>query len=193
MSLANARDTRDTSSIPGSRRFLCSRKWQPTPILCFGITPKNCSLRDLGVLPSCQTRINPILESGQFLSLPRKHQREASEVASIPILYPPEKCVLAAQFCLTLCDAMDCSPPYFSVHGISQASLSMGFPRQEFWSGLSLPYPGDLPDPGIKPRSPAVQADSLPLWLKTKNDMWKVFSRLQCTFLHLCRNPMKKT
>ena len=44
-----------------------------------------------------------------------------------------------------------------------QAPLSMGFPRQEFWSGLPFPPPGDLPDPGIKPRSPALQADSLPL------------------------------
>ena len=43
-----------------------------------------------------------------------------------------------------------------------QASLSMGFSRQEYWSGLSCPSPGDLPDPGIKPRSPALQADSLP-------------------------------
>ena len=34
-----------------------------------------------------------------------------------------------------------------------QASLSMGFPRQEFWSGLPFPYPGDLPDLGIKPSS----------------------------------------
>ena len=37
-----------------------------------------------------------------------------------------------------------------------QASLSMGFPRQEFWSGLPFPYPGDLPDLGIKPASPAL-------------------------------------
>ena len=43
-----------------------------------------------------------------------------------------------------------------------QAPLSMGFPRQEYWSGLSFPSPGDLPDSGIKPKSPALQADSLP-------------------------------
>ena len=40
--------------------------------------------------------------------------------------------------------------------------LSMGFPRQQYWSGLPFPSLGDLPDPGIKPRSPALQADSLP-------------------------------
>ena len=43
-----------------------------------------------------------------------------------------------------------------------QAPLSMGFSRQESWSGLPFPSPGDLPDPGIEPRSPALQADALP-------------------------------
>ena len=42
------------------------------------------------------------------------------------------------------------------------ASLSMGFSRYEYWSGLTRPSPGDLPKPGIKPRSPALQADALP-------------------------------
>ena len=43
-----------------------------------------------------------------------------------------------------------------------QAPPSMGFSRQEYRSGLSFPSPGDLPDPGVTPRSPALQADSLP-------------------------------
>ena len=38
----------------------------------------------------------------------------------------------------------------------------MGFPRQEYWSGLPFPSPGDLPDPGTEPESPALQADTLP-------------------------------
>ena len=42
-----------------------------------------------------------------------------------------------------------------------QASLSMGFSRQEYWRGLLFPSPGDLPDPGIEPRSPALRADAL--------------------------------
>ena len=42
-----------------------------------------------------------------------------------------------------------------------QAPLPMGFSRQEYWSGWPCPPPGDLPNPGIKPRSPASQADSL--------------------------------
>ena len=46
-----------------------------------------------------------------------------------------------------LCDPIDCSPPGSSV---------MGFSRQEYWSGLPFPSPGDLTDPGIKPASPAL-------------------------------------
>ena len=42
-----------------------------------------------------------------------------------------------------------------------QAPPSMGFSRQEYWSGLPFPSPGDLPDPGIEPRSPTSQADAL--------------------------------
>ena len=42
-----------------------------------------------------------------------------------------------------------------------QASPSMGVSRQEYWSGLPFPSPGDLPDPGIKPGSPALEADAL--------------------------------
>ena len=44
-----------------------------------------------------------------------------------------------------------------------QAPPSMGSSRQEYWSGLPVPFPGDLPDPGIEPGSPALQADALPL------------------------------
>ena len=45
---------------------------------------------------------------------------------------------------------------------VCQATLSTGFSRQEYWSGLPFPSPGDLPDPGIEPRSPALPADTLP-------------------------------
>ena len=57
---------------------------------------------------------------------------------------------LVAQLYLTLCDLMECSPPGSSVHGIS---------LQEYWSGLPCPPPGDLLNPGIKPRSPTLQID----------------------------------
>ena len=59
---------------------------------------------------------------------------------------------LLAQSCLTLCNPMDCTA--------CQASLSMEFSRQEYWSGLPFPSPGDLSDPGIEPGFPALQADA---------------------------------
>ena len=49
-----------------------------------------------------------------------------------------------------------------------QASLSMGFPRQEYWSGSPFPSPGDLPNPGIKLGFPALWVDSLPAELPGK-------------------------
>ena len=72
------------------------------------------------------------------------------------MLCPAYMCCVHAnslQSCLTLCNPMDCS---------LQASLSMGFSRQEYWSELPFPSTGDLPDPGIEPGSPALWADALP-------------------------------
>ena len=57
-------------------------------------------------------------------------------------------------------------------HGAHQVPPSMEFSRREYWSGLPFPSPGGLPDPGIKPESPTLQADALPseppgkLWIE---------------------------
>ena len=64
--------------------------------------------------------------------------------------------VLVAQSCPTLCDPVDHSQP-----GSSGIPGSMEFSRQEYWSGLPFPSPGDLSDPGIEPESSTLQADSL--------------------------------
>ena len=56
--------------------------------------------------------------------------------------------------------ALSCVPLLWTV--ARQAPLPMVFSRQEYWSGLSFPSPGDLPDPGIEPMSPVLQAGSLP-------------------------------
>ena len=61
--------------------------------------------------------------------------------------------VLVTRLCLTLCNRMDCS---------QLAPLSMEFSRQEYWNVQTFPSPGDLPAPGIEPRSPTLQVDSLP-------------------------------
>ena len=62
----------------------------------------------------------------------------------IPLEFSLCVCAELLQSCLTLCDAMDCSPP---------GSLSMGFSRQEYCNGLPCSPPGDLPNPGMEPTS----------------------------------------
>ena len=62
-----------------------------------------------------------------------------------------------------VCISHSVVPDSLWLHGAHQAPLSMELSRQEYWSGLPFPSPGDLPNPGIKPVSPALQADSLPL------------------------------
>ena len=61
--------------------------------------------------------------------------------------------------CVGHCHVQFFATPWTLAH---QAPLSLGFSRQEYWSGLTFPSPGDRPDQGIKPRSPTLQADSLP-------------------------------
>ena len=67
--------------------------------------------------------------------------------------------VLVTPLFLTLCDPMDCSPPGSSVHGILQAGILA-------WVAIS--FSRGLPDPGIKPGSPTLRADSLPFELPGK-------------------------
>ena len=60
-----------------------------------------------------------------------------------------------------------------------QASPSMGFSRQEYWSGLPFPSPGDLPDPGIEPRSPTLEADALTSEPPVDhNKLWKILKEM---------------
>ena len=86
-----------------------------------------------------------------------------------------------AQSCLTLCDPVDCSLPGFSIHRILQ---------QEYWSGLPFPSSGDLPDPGIKPRSPALKADALTSEPNFCHLRWS--SKTKINFLLLLYNFMDR-
>ena len=70
-------------------------------------------------------------------------------------------CAKLLQSCPTLCNSMDCSPPGSSVHGILQAKYRSGLPR---------PPPGDLPEPGIKPRSPVLAGG---FWFFTTGITWE--------------------
>ena len=92
--------------------------------------------------------------------------------------------VLVAQSCLTLCNPMYCSPPCSSVHGILQA-------RVLEW--VAMPSPGDLPDPGIEPGSPALQSDpslSEPPGLHPKSNDKCPYNR-QKTQTHRGDGPVK--
>ena len=71
-------------------------------------------------------------------------QLQTSTDAKVSPCAPAAVLCMCEQSCLTLCDPTDCSLPGSSVHG---------FPRQEYWSGLPFPPPGDLHDPGVKSAS----------------------------------------
>ena len=75
---------------------------------------------------------------------------------------------LGAKLCLTRVTSWTCS---------CQGPLSLGFSRQEYWSGFLFPSPGDFPDPGIEPRFPALQTDFSPTELREKPRTKRVLSR----------------
>ena len=91
---------------------------------------------------------------------------------------------------LTLCDPMDYS---------FQGPLSMGFSRQEYWSGLLFPSPGDPPNPGVEPASPALAVDSLPLhhlgspfvWVSFFNYFVYIFRRIVLDHMIILFNFLK--
>ena len=87
---------------------------------------------------------------------------------------------LVAKLCLTL------GAPWTVAH---QPHLSMGFSRQKYWSGLTFPSPGDLPNPGIEPPSPAMEVDSLPTELQGKK--LPDSSHLGCITLHSSQQWMR--
>ena len=86
--------------------------------------------------------------------------RDIPNSAPSSMTFPSLVCV--TQSCPTLCNPMECSLLGLSIHGILW---------QEYWSGLPCPSLGNLPDPGIEPRSPALQTDSLPSELPGKPQM----------------------
>ena len=112
------------------------------------------------------------LNSGQFLIY---HSNSSLENWIIMVCY---------WWSLFICSVVsDTLWPPWTIAG--QAPLPMGFSRQEYWSGLPFPSPGDLPNPGIEPRSPALQANSVNLSYgnliisATKELRWK--EKFSCT------------
>ena len=92
--------------------------------------------------PQARSTTRPIQPSSSLFTA------SANPSAPGQCCYPSESESEVAQSCPTLCDPMDSS--------LHQAPPSMGFSRQEYWSGLPFPSPGNLPNPGIKPKSLAL-------------------------------------
>ena len=111
--------------------------------------------------PVCQLHLHTVLPSSTWISQTLNVTGCFTWPCSFDAqcLWSEVKWSEVAQSCPTLCDPMDCS---------LSGSPSMGFSRQECWSGLPFPSPGDLPNPGIEPGSPTLQADALPSELPGK-------------------------
>ena len=119
---------------------------QPAPDRGQGLDSRSSVHLPVTTLCQCWNLL-PMMEMNNQLS---KLSLSARDMKA-PILDMIEKMV--AKSCLNLATWLTVA---------CQIPLSMGFSRQEYWSGLPFPSPGDLPDPGIEPGSPALQADSLP-------------------------------
>ena len=92
------------------------------------------------------------------------------QVGSLP-LAPPGKSIMVYSEVKSLSRVRLFVTPWMVAY---QAPQSMEFSRQEYWSGLPFPSPGDLPNPGIEPRSPALQTDALPSEPLGKSQLWSI-------------------
>ena len=102
-------------------------------------------------------------------------------LSSISLIYMS---VLMPLLCVHVCVSHAVMSDFLRPHGrygAHQAALSMGFFRQGYWIGLPFPSPGDLPDPGIKPGSPTLHADSFTIWATSRK-----FWNWEVQVLHLC-------
>ena len=108
----------------------------------------------------------------------RSHESAVPPTSSNAVIFYKQKslcCCCSVKSCLT-CDLMDCSPP------VHVALLSMGFPRQEYWSELPFPTPGDLLNPGIEPVSPALAGGFITIEPPGKPTFTLLFS-FSCLFV----------
>ena len=157
---------------PLGRKISCRRKWIPIPV---SLPAKSCGQRSLvGYRPWSHKRVrHDLLTKQQWKNLLWKSSNcWKHKSAMINVTQYLEVVITVKDF--SFLDAPDfvlCSPArqlrvlgHFSCGWLSlltvafQVPSSMGFSRQEYWCGLPHPPPGDLPDPGIKPMSPASSA-----------------------------------
>ena len=109
--------------------------------------PHSSRAREGGKMETRMPQCKPLTSDVKLIGQPWLHWTMCS-----PFYLDKWSEALVAQSCLALCEPADCILPVSSARGISQARIS---------SGLPFSSPGNLPDPGVKPRSPTLQADSL--------------------------------
>ena len=157
-------------SLPGSSALGFSRQesWSGVPVPCPGLqrmgpqsrTRRSDQARNSTAKPEPQSQLG-CSDSLGLSGGPCLHtQPDATSTGS-----------LVAESCPTLANPRTVG---------FQAPLSMGCPRQEYWGGWPFPSPGDLPDPGIEPWSPALQADSLPTQLPETHTTTCTHTRPTC-------------
>ena len=100
---------------------------------------------------------NPPAIAGDPGSIPGSGRSPEEEMAEHDLATKQQQQMKPAAAAKLLSRVQLCATPWTVAH---QAPLSMGFSRQEYWSGLPFPSPRDLPNPEIKPRSPAFQTDA---------------------------------
>ena len=136
-----------------------------------------------------QTEPVPAGDGAQAVGFRTRGPTFASQTVQGPLTSPPCEAVWGSSplrgstLVLGLSVSSDPATPWTMAR---QAPLSTGLFRQEYWSGLPCPPPGDLPNPGIKPRSPTQQADSLLAELRWPALGEALFSPQSCLCLKIC-------
>ena len=169
-------NARDTGSISGSGRSPGEENGSPLQYSCVG-HPK-----DRGAWWATVRRVTQESDMTSWLNNSKQYPQR-SNPCPLPYssqntvaLHQGHYLVLIARSCPTLCDPMDCSP---------RVLLFMEFSRQDYWSGLPFPSPGDLPDPGIEDGSPKFRADSSPTEPQGKHWCTLVISKGWSDLLYL--------
>ena len=146
------------------------RKWQPSPVFLPGESQGWRSLVGCRLWGRTESDTTEVSKQCCFKILNKKIQYSIFPSFMPFLMFSISLCRFEFLFSIIFFVLEELALKWSEVaqlrpHGLyvaHQAPLSMEFSRQEYWSGLPFPSPGDLPYPGIEPRSPALQADALP-------------------------------
>ena len=166
------------------KTFLCSKSSKDFRILklcCCCLYNCRIFVYDYWTFPSlCQSKIKQF-----FARRPTEITHKCSMDSSLVYLWGVVVILPFSLIGRMLNHSLSCVQLFVTSWTVAhQAPPSMGFSRQEYWSGLPFPSPGDLPHPGIKPRSPTLQADALtsePCWLENRISSTTYIVCINCT------------